>query len=139
MSGMFMRFPKGRAKALTLSYDDGTEQDIRLIRIMNQNGLKGTFNLNSGRFAPEGTVYPPEEFHRKLSVRHVKEVTNDTPVLLLDDVLSELDRNRQNYLLDNINNIQTIITCTGLEEFIDGRLSLDKVFHISDGTVIPEK
>ena len=78
MSGMFMRFPKGRAKALTLSYDDGTEQDIRLIRIMNQNGLKGTFNLNSGRFAPEGTVYPPEEFHRKLSVRQVKEVYTDS-------------------------------------------------------------
>ena len=69
----------------------------------------------------------------------VKEVTNDTPVLLLDDVLSELDRNRQNYLLDNISNIQTIITCTGLEEFIDGRISLDKVFCISDGTVILEK
>ena len=69
----------------------------------------------------------------------VKEIINDTPVLLLDDVLSELDRNRQNYLLDSINNIQTIITCTGLEEFIDGRLSLDKVFHISDGTVILEK
>ena len=78
MSGMFIRFPKGRAKALTLSYDDGTEQDIRLIRIMNQNGLKGTFNLNSGRFAPEGTVYPPEEFHRKLSVRQVKEVYTDS-------------------------------------------------------------
>ena len=69
----------------------------------------------------------------------VKEVTNDTPVLLLDDVLSELDRNRQNYLLDSIDNIQTIITCTGLEEFIDGRLSLDKVFCISEGTVILEK
>ena len=73
-----MRFPKGRAKALTLSYDDGTEQDIRLIRIMNQNGLKGTFNLNSGRFAPEGTVYPPEEFHRKMTVRQVKEVYTDS-------------------------------------------------------------
>ena len=69
----------------------------------------------------------------------VKEVTNDTPVLLLDDVLSELDSNRQNYLLDSIDNIQTIITCTGLEEFIDGRLSLDKVFCISEGTVILEK
>ncbi|MCI9079236.1 MAG: DNA replication/repair protein RecF [Lachnospiraceae bacterium] len=69
----------------------------------------------------------------------VKELTNDTPVLLLDDVLSELDRNRQNYLLDSINNIQTIITCTGLEEFIDSRLSLDKVFRIIDGTVILEK
>lgn len=74
MSGMFMRFPAGKAKALTLSYDDGTEQDIRLIQIMNQNGLKGTFNLNSGRFAPEGTVYPLEEFHRKMTVRQVKEV-----------------------------------------------------------------
>lgn len=69
----------------------------------------------------------------------VKKVANDTPVLLLDDVLSELDRNRQNYLLDSIDNIQTIITCTGLEEFIDGRLSLDKIFCISDGTVILEK
>lgn len=69
----------------------------------------------------------------------VKEITNDMPVLLLDDVLSELDRNRQNYLLDSINNIQTIITCTGLEEFIDGRLALDRVFRISDGTVILEK
>ncbi|HBA49836.1 MAG TPA: polysaccharide deacetylase [Lachnospiraceae bacterium] len=78
MSGMFMRFPAGKAKALTLSYDDGTEQDIRLIQIMNQNGLKGTFNLNSGRFAPEGTVYPPEEFHRKMTVRQVKEVYTDS-------------------------------------------------------------
>lgn len=72
-------------------------------------------------------------------IKLVKEVTNDTPVLLLDDVLSELDRNRQNYLLDNIDDIQTIITCTGLQEFIDGRISLDRVFCISDGTVIIEK
>ncbi len=69
----------------------------------------------------------------------VKEMTNDTPILLLDDVLSELDRNRQNYLLDSIDGIQTIVTCTGLEEFIDGRLTLDRIFCISDGTVILEK
>ena len=31
MSGLIMRFPKGKAKALTLSYDDGVEQDIRLM------------------------------------------------------------------------------------------------------------
>ena len=69
----------------------------------------------------------------------VKEITNDTPILLLDDVLSELDRNRQNYLLDSIDGIQTIVTCTGLEEFIDGRLTLDRIFCISDGTVTLEK
>lgn len=69
----------------------------------------------------------------------VKEIINDTPILLLDDVLSELDRNRQNYLLDSINNLQTIVTCTGLEELINGRLTLDKIFRIVNGTVIIEK
>mgnify|MGYP002508455778 CR=1 FL=1 len=58
------------------------------------------------------------------------------PILLLDDVLSELDRSRQNYLLDHIENIQTIITCTGLEEFINRRflkkalLSPRKSFYV---------
>lgn len=58
MPQIFMRFPEGKAKALTLSYDDGVEQDIRLMDIMKKNGLKGTFNLNSGRYAAEGTIYP---------------------------------------------------------------------------------
>ena len=59
--------------------------------------------------------------------------------LLLDDFLSELDRNRQNYLLDSIHDIQTIITCTGIEEFIDSRLTLDRIFRIKEGTVFIEK
>ena len=49
-----MRFPSGLGKALTLSYDDGVREDKRLIEIMIKNGLKGTFNINSGIFAPEG-------------------------------------------------------------------------------------
>lgn len=65
----------------------------------------------------------------------VKKLINDQPILLLDDVLSELDRNRQNYLLDSINGTQTIITCTGLEEFINGRLTLDRVYKVVEGTV----
>lgn len=55
----------------------------------------------------------------KLSeIELVKEVIKDTPILLLDDVLSELDKHRQNYLLDSIHDIQTVITCTGLDEFV---------------------
>ena len=69
----------------------------------------------------------------------VKNMTGDSPVLLLDDVLSELDRNRQNYLLDSIHDIQTIITCTGIEEFIDSRLTLDRIFRIKEGTVFIEE
>ena len=68
----------------------------------------------------------------------VKRKVNDTPVLLLDDVLSELDSSRQNYLLDSIHDIQTLITCTGLDEFVNHRFSINKVFHIQDGTVAKE-
>lgn len=52
----FMRFPQGRSKAVTLSYDDGKSQDIRLIAIMKKHGLKGTFNLNSGNILKGETM-----------------------------------------------------------------------------------
>lgn len=72
----------------------------------------------------------------KLSeIELVKKITKDTPVLLLDDVLSELDSNRQNYLLNSIGSIQTIITCTGLEEFVNNRFEVNRVFQVSEGTV----
>jgi len=65
----------------------------------------------------------------------VKRITKDIPVLLLDDVLSELDSNRQNYLLNSIGDIQTIITCTGLDEFVNNRFMIDKVYKIVAGSV----
>ncbi len=65
----------------------------------------------------------------------VKSVIKDNPVLLLDDVLSELDRQRQTQLLNSIGDIQTMITCTGLEEFINHRFDYNKIFHVVDGTV----
>ena len=65
----------------------------------------------------------------------VKKSIHNTPVLLLDDVLSELDSNRQNYLLNSISDIQTIITCTGLEEFVRNRFHINKVFHVVNGEV----
>ena len=64
----------------------------------------------------------------------VKQIIHDTPVLFLDDVLSELDSRRQNFLLDSIGNIQTMITCTGLDEFINNRFSINKIFKVVNGT-----
>ncbi len=75
----------------------------------------------------------------KLSeIELVKELIQDTPVLLLDDVLSELDKHRQNYLLDSIHDIQTVITCTGLDEFVNNRFSINKIFHVKNGQVAKE-
>ena len=65
----------------------------------------------------------------------VKRTIHNTPVLLLDDVLSELDSNRQNYLLNSISDIQTMITCTGLEEFVRNRFHINKVFQVINGEV----
>ena len=47
---MYMLLKDGKTKVLTLSYDDGVVQDIRLIKIMNEHGLKGTFNINSSNY-----------------------------------------------------------------------------------------
>lgn len=75
----------------------------------------------------------------KLSeIELVKRIVHDTPVLLLDDVLSELDSSRQNYLLNSIQNIQTLITCTGLDEFINHRFSINKIYRVTDGKVTVE-
>lgn len=68
-------------------------------------------------------------------IRIVEEKTGEKPILLLDDVLSELDRNRQNFLLEHIKGIQTIITCTGLEEFIKNGINIHKTFEIVSGSV----
>ena len=63
----------------------------------------------------------------------VKKLINDTPILLLDDVMSELDGRRRNALLQTIQDIQTVITCTGYDDFIRERISLDRIYHVEDG------
>ncbi|WP_320938174.1 DNA replication/repair protein RecF [Enterocloster lavalensis] len=68
----------------------------------------------------------------------VKQLIHDRPILLLDDVLSELDAGRQNHLLNAINDIQTIITCTGLDDFVNNRFKIDKIFKVIDGAVVSE-
>ena len=73
----------------------------------------------------------------KLSeIRLVTEMIGDKPVLMLDDVLSELDSRRQNYLMSTIGGIQTFITCTGLDEFVNNRFSLDRVCEIERGPAV---
>jgi len=74
MSIISIRFPGGRAKALTFSYDDNVEQDARLIDIFDKYGLKGTFNLSSGLFAPEGNEFPAGYLHREVTKKAALEI-----------------------------------------------------------------
>ena len=72
----------------------------------------------------------------KLSeIKLVEDTINDKPILLLDDVLSELDKNRQSDLLDNLLDTQTIITCTGIDEFVKNRFKLNTVYKVTNGSI----
>lgn len=70
------------------------------------------------------------------SLNIIKELTGEYPVLLLDDVLSELDFSRKKYILSTIGEIQTIITCTGIEDLTDYLDENSKVFKVRNGEIL---
>lgn len=70
------------------------------------------------------------------SLKIIKEITSEYPVLLLDDVLSELDFNRKRYILSTIGEIQTIITCTGIEDITNYLDNTSKLFKVKDGEIL---
>ena len=68
----YMRFPQGKPKALTLSYDDGVEQDEKLIGLMERYRVKGTFNVSYGNVCPEGRVYESGRIHRPMTMKQLR-------------------------------------------------------------------
>ncbi len=71
---IYMQFPGGRQRALTLSYDDGIQQDTRLIEILDKRGIKCTFNLNGISFEQEERTFPDWQTFRKMALREATEV-----------------------------------------------------------------
>lgn len=98
--------------------------------------LNGDIDIR--RFGSQGQQRTAALSLKLSEIELVKRISKDTPILLLDDVLSELDSNRQNYLLNSIGDIQTIITCTGLEEFVNNRFEINKIYKVTNGVVTSE-
>ena len=96
MRYMFLRFPEGRLKAVTLSYDDGVRDDIRFAEILNAHGMKGTFNINSSSIGREGKLTAEEIDKYLLSCGHEVAVHGEfhmapgivTPAQCMTDVLN---------------------------------------------------
>ena len=70
------------------------------------------------------------------SLNIIKELIGENPVLLLDDVLSELDFSRKKYILSTIGELQTIITCTGIDDLTDYLDKNSKVFKVKNGEIL---
>lgn len=95
----FMRFPQGKAKALTLSYDDAREYDLHLLEIIHKYGLKCTFNVNSdiivqnkgkGTLSEETLISSLKNSPHEVAVhgaRHIAPGLGHTP-LVIEDILS---------------------------------------------------
>ena len=124
------------------SLKKGQERDIRLKQTAT-GPHRDDFSFVVGKidirkFGSQGQQRTAALSLKLSEIELVKKITNDTPLLLLDDVLSELDSNRQNYLLNSIGDIQTIITCTGLEEFVNNRFEIDRIFKVNAATITQE-
>lgn len=91
--------------------------------------------LDAKKFGSQGQQRTAALSLKLAEIELVKQEIKDTPILLLDDVLSELDSKRQRYLLDSIGEIQTFITCTGIDDFIENQFEINRVFRVAEGIV----
>ncbi|WP_297521766.1 DNA replication/repair protein RecF [uncultured Clostridium sp.] len=92
-------------------------------------------NMDSKIYGSQGQQRTAVLTIKFASLRIIKELTSEFPVLLLDDVLSELDFNRKAYVLRSIREIQSIITCTGIEDLTNYLDEKSKVFKVKDGFI----
>ncbi len=106
----FLRFPQGKFKAVTFSYDDGCRWDIRLAEIFNKYGLKGTFNLNSDWFGKN-----EQDWHL------TKEEIQKNIVDAGHEIATHGAQHRANGNLRTIDGIQDVLKC---------RLGLEKDFNM---------
>ncbi len=71
-----MRFPGNRTRALTLSYDDGVQQDIKMMQILNKHGIKCTFNLNGSWLEEDEREFAEGQISRRMARREALEIYN---------------------------------------------------------------
>lgn len=92
--------------------------------------------INARSFGSQGQQRSACLSAKLAEIELIKSERGENPVLLLDDVLSELDKIRQQCLIETIGSIQTIITCTGIEDSIKNISSKSKIFNIKNGKIL---
>ncbi len=112
---VYMRFPQGKTKALTLSYDDGVEQDECLIELMKRYGFKGTFNVSYGNICPPDRIYEPGRIHRCMTLEKMKKAYD------WDGVEVAIHGSHHPYL-------DRLVPSVAMQEICNDRLGLEQEF-----------
>jgi len=107
---------------------------------IHKDDINFTINDISARnFGSQGQQRTAALSAKLAEIAVIKNNVSEMPILLLDDVLSELDKHRQQFLLTQISDIQTIITCTGLEDVLLTNKSKElgeyKIMHVENGII----
>ena len=131
--------PDTREEDLEQAFKKNRPQDIKQKTTLS-GPHRDDMNLMIGgvdvrRFGSQGQQRTAALSLKLSELELMQRISRDNPVLLLDDVLSELDGHRQNQLLSAIRHIQTLITCTGLDEFVNNRFPIDRIFKVAEHTV----
>ena len=92
-----------------------------------------TYGNDTKFFGSQGQQRTASLSAKLAEIQLIEAETGTTPVLLLDDVLSELDENRQSFLMENIGELQTFITCTGVEDTVGKYIKESTVFNVKNG------
>lgn len=90
--------------------------------------------VSSRKFGSQGQQRTAALSIKLSEIELIKNEIGEYPILLLDDVLSELDKSRQNYTIDNFKDVQIIVTATFDETF--SNIKDMKKFNIKNGDVI---
>ncbi len=107
MHYLHMRFPGGKPKAVTLSFDDGVKQDIKFSEIITKYGIKCTFNINSGKFHESNRLTPAEIKEHILDKGH--------------EVAVHGEYHKANGLVSPVEGIKDVLNC---------RIALEKEFDM---------
>lgn len=93
-------------------------------------------NINAREFSSQGQQRTISLSLKLAEIELIKQEKKVNPILLLDDVLSELDKNRQKFLINFIKNIQVIITCTGVEDIIKNIAKEYNLYNVQNGKIL---
>lgn len=97
------------------------------------------FHINdkeSKKFGSQGQVRTTALSLKLSEITIIKKILNDDPILILDDVLSELDHVRQNQLISYISDIQTFITTTEINSILEEHIKDANIINIKEGSII---
>ena len=139
-----------KKETLKISYESTTKENLlKELEISRQNDrfsgvttvgphrddiIFSIDNLNSRDFASQGQKRSIALSLKLAEAEIIKDKLDKQPVILLDDAMSELDKNRQNYILNKIKGIQVFITCCDEENF--SSLENGNIIRIKNGEII---